>query len=290
VARRRPGVQPLAAILILLVVAVAAVLASSARHREFYSRLLGGQPQAPPESVSRPSGPPAPATEAAVPPPVTTPAPPAGPTPQRSPGSAEQVVVKVVDARPARLPSVGVPPGWNLKEFEGQAVVEVVREDSRVALRLVSDRTSFALYRDILLDPKEFPILTWQWKVTKLPTGGDVRDRASDDQAAQIYLVFPRWPSPRTNSDVVGYIWDTRAPAGLKLTSRQAANVRLMVIQSGSERLGRWVREERNIYEDYVELFRREPPRIGQVAVMVDSNDTRSRAEAFIDDLVFRRP
>ncbi|MBI4608872.1 MAG: DUF3047 domain-containing protein [Candidatus Rokubacteria bacterium] len=195
-----------------------------------------------------------------------------------------------MDTRPAKLPSVGVPPAWNLKEFAGRAVVEVVREDSRLALRLLSDGTSFALYRDVLVDVKQYPILAWQWKVTKLPTGGDVRERATDDQAAQIYLVFPRWPSPRTNSDVIGYIWDSRAPVGSKLTSRQAANVRLVVVQSGPDRLGRWVREERNVHQDYVELFGKEPPRMGQLALMVDSNDTRSRAEAFIDDLVFVRP
>lgn len=284
----RPAAQSLAVILILL--GVAAVLASSPRHRQFYAKLLGGYPQALPEKVSRSSSPPAPAAEAPAPPPVAKAATPASTTTKPPPGSADRVVVKVVDVRPAKLPSVGVPPGWNLKEFTGRGFVEVVRDDSRLALRLVSDRSSFALYRDVLLDPKQFPILTWQWKVVKLPAGGDVRERESDDQAAQIYLVFPRWPSPRTNSDVVGYIWDTRAPAGSKLTSRQAANVRLLVVQSGPERLGRWVREERNVYQDYVELFGREPPRMGQVALMVDSNDTRSQAEALIDDLVFLRP
>lgn len=199
------------------------------------------------------------------------------------------MVVKVVDTPPVKLPSAEVPSGWNLKEFVGPAQVEVVREDSRLALRLVSQGTSFALYRDVALDLKQFPILVWRWKVMKLPAGGDVRERTRDDQAAQVYLIFPRWPSPRNNSDVLGYIWDSQAPAGAKLTSPQAANVKVIVLESGAERLGRWVQEERNVYQDYVELFNREPPRIGQVAVMVDSNDTRSHAEAFIENLAFLR-
>ncbi len=182
------------------------------------------------------------------------------------------------------------PSGWNLKEFVGQAQVEVVREDGRLALHLVSQGTSFALYRDVALNPKQFPILTWRWKVVKLPIGGDIRDRTTDDQAAQVYLIFPRWPFPRINSEVVGYIWDSRAPAGTKLSSPKAANVKVVVLESGAERLGQWVQEERNVYQDYVELFNKEPPRLGLVAVMVDSNDTRSQAEAFIEDLVFLRP
>ena len=207
-------------------------------------------------------------------------------------GTGEGVVVRVVDAPHVKLPSAELPSGWNLREFAGRAQVEVVREDSRFALRLVSQGTSFALYRDVALDLKQFPILTWRWKVMKLPTGGDIRVRASDDQAAQLYLVFPRWPLPRINSKVVGYIWDSRAPVGSTLTSPHAANVKVVVLQSGAERLGRWVQEQRDVYRDYMELFNREPPRVGLVAVMVDSNDTRSQTEAFIQDLVFlrRRP
>jgi hypothetical protein len=199
------------------------------------------------------------------------------------------VVVKITDEAPDKLPQTSPPPGWDLKEFSGRAQVEVVKDGARLALRLVSKQTSFALYRDVILDPKRFPVLTWSWKALALPAGGDVRERGRDDQAIQVYVIFPRWPSPKVNSDVIGYIWDSRAPAGLKITSPQSRNVRLVVLQSGGENAGRWIREERNVYQDYVELFRREPPKVGKIAVMIDSNDTRSSAESYIHDLAFLR-
>ena len=37
-----------------------------------------------------------------------------------------------------------------------------------------------------------------------------------NDQAAQVYVIFPRWPSLAT-SDVIGYVWDTQAPIGTAL-------------------------------------------------------------------------
>ncbi|MBI4591484.1 MAG: DUF3047 domain-containing protein [Candidatus Rokubacteria bacterium] len=204
-------------------------------------------------------------------------------------GVGDHVVVKIVDEVPAKLPLAGTPPGWELKEFVGRAQVEVVRDEARVVFRLMSERTSFALYRDVVLDIKEFPLLRWSWKVTTLPTGGDIRERASDDQAVQVYVIFPRWPYPRVNSDVIGYIWDSQAPVGVRLTSPQSTNVKLVVLEGGMERLGQWVREERNVYQDYVELFGKDPPRVGKVALMIDSNDTRSQAEAFVGELVFLR-
>lgn len=204
-------------------------------------------------------------------------------------GPGDRVVVKIAGENAPRIPLAAPPSGWELKEFAGHARVGVVKETGRTVLHLESDQASFALYRDVAMDLKHFPLLSWSWKVTKLPTGGDVRARTSDDQAAQVYVIFPRWPFPRIHSGVLGYIWDTRAPVGLKVTSAQAPNVKLVVLQSGEERLGQWVREERNVYQDYVELLGREPPRVGKIAIMIDSNDTRSQAEAFVDDLIFLR-
>jgi hypothetical protein len=88
---------------------------------------------------------------------------------------------------------------------------------------------------------------------------------------------------------VIGYIWDGRAPAGTRLTHPRAANVRIVVLQSGPGRLDTWVQEERNVAEDYEALFGRTPPRVGKVALMSDSNDTRSDTEALFADLVFTR-
>src|SRR5207302_129575 len=125
--------------------------------------------------------------------------------------------------------------------------------------------------------------------VVRRPAAGDVRHAATDDEAAQVYVIFPRWPAPFTNSDVIGYVWDSRAPVGTQLTSPKAANVRVVVVESGTSRLGAWQRQERNVAADYAALFGRQPPRVGQVAVMIDSDDTRGDAGALFGDLVFSR-
>jgi len=203
-----------------------------------------------------------------------------------SPG---RIRIPVADLVPSRLPAEGVPRGWQLKEFAGQAAVDLVRSDGRVAVRLRSERASFALHRDVVVDLGAFPYLAWSWKVRRLPPAGDVRDTARDDQAAQLYVVFPRWPSPRSASDVIGYVWDSRAPVGTQLTHPRAPNVRIIVVESGGGKLDLWQRYQRNVADDYAALFGRPAPRVGTLALMVDSNDTRGAAEALIGDLVFSR-
>jgi hypothetical protein len=63
-----------------------------------------------------------------------------------------------------------------------------------------------------------------------------------------------------------------------------------MVLQSGPDQADSWLRERRNVIEDYQALFGRLPPRAGKIALMIDSNDTRSGAEALFGELTFSRP
>lgn len=205
------------------------------------------------------------------------------------PDDSGRLRVRIADREPARLPSDGPGPGWVVKEFAGHGVVELVRAEGRVAARLSTERASVAIHRDVVVELREFPYLSWSWKVTKLPPAGDVRDAARDDEAAQLYVIFPRWPSPRTSSDVIGYVWDSRAPVATQLRHPRADNVRIVVVESGPSRLNEWRTYERNVAQDYAALFGRQPPRVGKVALMVDSNDTRADAEALFGDLIFAR-
>jgi hypothetical protein len=205
------------------------------------------------------------------------------------PDAEGRLRIPLADPVPWRLPAEGVPPGWEVKEFSGRATVGLERSEGRLALRLRSEQASFALLREVVVDLRELPYLSWWWKVVRLPAEGDVREPGTDDQAAQVYVVFPRWPSPRTNSEVIGYVWDSRAPVGTRLASRKAENVRIVVAESGTAHRDVWQRQQQNVLEDYVALFGREPPRVGHIALMIDSNDTRSVAESLIADLTFSR-
>lgn len=272
----------------LLLAVGAGVLLANPRHRAFYF----GESDTPFRSSStfalptpagfRPSATPAPAAR------VVTAALPAVRVPV--PDGEGRVRVPVSDVTPGHLPNSGTPVGWELKEFAGGASVELVRNEGRLALRLRSERTSFALHRDVVLDVRQYGMLTWSWKVVRLPAAGDVRDPARNDQAAQVYVIFPRWPSPQSASDIIGYVWDSQAPVGTTLHHPKLPNVRVIVVESGSGHLDTWQRQVRNVAEDYRALFGRQAPRVGKVALMIDTNDTRGEAEALFGDLTFFKP
>lgn len=182
----------------------------------------------------------------------------------------------------------GPPQGWKVKEWKGKADFRVVDTEEGKAIHMKSDSTSSALYREVKFDIRNYPYLNWKWKVLKLPRNADVRKKTADDQAAQVYVVFPRWPAT-VNSRFIGYIWDSTAPAGSIVTSTKANNIKYFVLRSGANGTGSWVHEKRNVYEDYRTAFREDPPQVGSVSVMIDSDNTASTSEALVTDIFFFR-
>jgi hypothetical protein len=177
----------------------------------------------------------------------------------------------------------GVPVGWQLKEKSGRADLAVVEENGVSALRLTSNDSSFSIQKTVDVDVSRYPLMSWRWKVTRLPEGGDFRKSKTDDQAAQLFLAFSR-------TRAIVYIWDTTAPQGLSenAPSPPFMNIKAVVVQSGESQTGRWLTETRNVYNDYKKLFGHEPPPVGGIRIQINSQHTSSAAESYFADVVFR--
>lgn len=169
-----------------------------------------------------------------------------------------------------------VPEGWQLKERTGKADFAVIRDGDICALRLRSQDTSFSFQKRVNVNPRRYPVLSWKWKVTKLPDGGDFRSSKTDDQAAQLFIAF-------SNGNVIVYIWDTTAPQGLidDAWSPPFVTIKGVVLRSGPAQTGEWITEIRNTYEDYKKLFGREPPRVAGVRIQINSQHTETLGESF---------
>jgi hypothetical protein len=204
--------------------------------------------------------------------------------------AADQVVIEDWSKQP--LGERGIPAAWKGQNWGSAAYdLTVIENDRHRVLHLKSTNEGSTIARDIkgLVDLNETPILEWQWKVTVLPAGADARRKDRDDQAAQIFLVWPRFPEA-VRSRIIGYIWDTTAPLGATVKSEKTGTVTYIVLRSGPAELGRWVTERRNVREDFKQVYGEEPDPPAALAISIDTNDTRSTAESFIGPIVFKRP
>jgi hypothetical protein len=196
--------------------------------------------------------------------------------------AAERVVVtdfaSGVDAR-------GVPKGWELKEKVGRADFRIIEAEGSYTVHLRSTNTSFCLQRGIKADLKQTPFLSWKWKVTRLPSGGDFRRSKTDDQAAQLFVAFSR-------TEAIVYLWDTSAPEGLMADapSPPFTSIKAVVVRSKAKRLGEWITETRNVYEDYTKFFgkTKKTPVVSGMRLQINTQHTQSTAECFFADVVFQ--
>ena len=185
----------------------------------------------------------------------------------------------------------GVPPGWQGHKWgDPKYDFQVIQDGDRKALLLKSDNESSSISKELKVDAQQYPIIEWQWKVVAIPPKGDARKGATDDEAAQIYVVFPRFPTA-VRSRIIGYIWDSTQPVGASFPSDKVGTVRFIVVRSGSADLGKWITERRNVREDFKKLYGEEPDEtVGAVTISINSQNTHSRAESAFGEILFKKP
>jgi hypothetical protein len=200
--------------------------------------------------------------------------------------------VSIEDWSGAPVGHRGVPPGW-AKQGWGHPAYDftVVDVDGRRALHMKSAGDSSNINKDIrgMVRLSETPILEWTWKVMALPKGADARRAETDDQAGQLYVVWPRFPQA-VRSQIIGYIWDTTAPVGSIFKSQKTGTVTYVVVRSGPQDLGRWITERRNVAEDFKRIYGGELEDPGGISIGIDSDDVKGTAEAFVGGILFRKP
>jgi hypothetical protein len=121
-----------------------------------------------------------------------------------------------------------------------------------------------------------------------LPTGGNACHKSTDDEAAQVYVAWLRTPEG-VRSRIIGYVWDSTAPAGTICKSEKTSTVTYIVLRSGADELGKWITERRNVVEDFRKIYGEAPNNPNALSLGIDSDDTRSSAESCSSDRSFLR-
>jgi hypothetical protein len=172
---------------------------------------------------------------------------------------------------------------WHVKVNRGRPQVDSCTDGNCRCVRLRSTDSSFALERETDVNPYDTRYLTWRWKVTQLPVGGDFRHPATDDQAAQVLVAF-------ADRRVLSYIWDSTAPKGTMENSGSIPLLHIFVIvcESGATEAGKWLREVRDVAADYERAYGKPAPHIKGLRLQINSQHTGSSAESYFEEVAFR--
>jgi len=206
-------------------------------------------------------------------------------------------------------PGMEQPPGWEplvFKNIEQHTRYDLVYDDGAVVIRAVSAAAASGLIRKIQIDPMEYPIVEWRWKVSNILQKGDVTKKKGDDYPARIYITFAYDRSKLSFTDrikykaaklmfgeypptgVINYIWGNHAAIDTMVTSPYAESDMMIVVESGTGKINQWVTQKRNLPEDYRNAFQTDPPMISGVAIMTDTDNTGESVTAYYGDITFR--
>jgi hypothetical protein len=176
---------------------------------------------------------------------------------------------------------------WEEKVFKDKVLYSIKLEQRQGFLHAFAHSAASGIVYRLKFDPKKEPLISWKWRILRFPdkssAGVDTGWVEKDDYAARFYVIFPKLNILAIKS--LEYVWDKTLPEGTILTNPYFKNIKIIVIESGEKNLNNWVYEERNVREDFKKAFGREPSIVGAIAVMTDSDNSLSTAEAEYDEI-----
>jgi hypothetical protein len=210
----------------------------------------------------------------------------------------------------AAVPEGEFPEGWKPLTFPKigrHTTYALVKDGDDVVVKAESRAASSGLIRELSIDPREYPVVQWRWKVVMPIEKSNVTTKEGDDYPARLYVTFTYESSKVGMLDkakyeiarlvygrypplgAVNYIWGNKEPIGRIVPNPYTDRTRMIVVETGTERLNRWITEERNVYDDYKAVFGGEPPMVSGVAIMTDTDNTKEYAVAYYGDVIFKR-
>ena len=196
---------------------------------------------------------------------------------------------------------------WNVLTFgsiDEHTSYTLVKDKNVNVVKAESNESASGLTKIIRFNPKEYPYLSWRWKVNKSISGTDVTKKSGDDYAARIYVMFdydvkdlPEAEQSRVGwyklfngklppLATINYIWANKTEVGNIVSSAYTSRVKMVTLKNKDSALQKWHVEERNIYEDYKKAFGEEPKEVISLAIMTDTDNTGSMAESYFGDIV----
>jgi hypothetical protein len=177
----------------------------------------------------------------------------------------------------------------------------IEKSGSESFLMAVSDASASLLVYKKPFDVYEYPNIRWRWKISNIYRNADPRVKSGDDYPIRIYIAFeydPQKAGPIDRaifgaarliygeyppSGSLNYVWSSTVLSERSIDSPYTDRNKMIFLEKGGSRVGKWVDEEVDIVRDYEDLFGKKPPRHATIGIMNDSDNTGEKATSYVD-------
>ena len=155
--------------------------------------------------------------------------------------------------------------------------------------------TRSSLYRKAGEKEKDFPVLSWRWKISNVVRSAIETRKGRFDAAAKVIVVFSKdkgftvFGGDEPQGFRIEYLWASRLPKGQVFEHPGMKNCKVFVLESGEGKMGQWVDERRNLPKDFQTAFGTDVVPLFAVGIETDTDQSNERVTAFYSEPVLTK-
>ena len=199
--------------------------------------------------------------------------------------------------------------GWRHFLLPGKAatIYSFQQQDGRRALTARAGTSASIMRRDLNIAAADLEDLSFSWQVPQLIESADLAERDLDDSPVRIVLTFEGDKSKFSAKNAMlselaqvmtgeplpyatlMYVWCNKRPAESVVVNPRTDRIRSLVVESGKKNLRQWRDYKRNIRADFKKIYGEKPGKLLSIAVMTDSDNTKTQISAAYGELIFTK-
>ncbi len=190
----------------------------------------------------------------------------------------------------------GEPIGWKThkgicRKIRNKTTPKLIQSEGKNMLYINASDSGSITFKPVYLDPKEYPFLSWKWKVSNILPGSREKEIGGDDYPAAVCVVYCKSAFSLLfgRYKILVYAYGNNVQVGERYKSPCENRARFTVVQSGEKDVGKWLSYKVNHYEDYIQEFGQEPPEIIYVGFQTNTDRTHGKVEAWYSDIVLNK-
>lgn len=200
----------------------------------------------------------------------------------------------------------GVPNGWNfyrIAPYKKNTVYRLENYQGRTVLSASAKTSASGLAVKLRPRSANNLWLQWEWKAISAIPNADNVEGSSDDAPLRILVAFDGNKSKlslkeRLNFEMANlisgqempyatlmYIWSGKTPVDTIIPNAYTGRIKMIVVDSGWDNLGQWHKHQRDLAADYKRAYGEVPGEVIGIALLTDTDNTKSETRAFYGDI-----
>ena len=162
----------------------------------------------------------------------------------------------------------------------------ILTEDGANILKAEVENGGSGLGKEAPIDLNQTPFLNITWKVEKGLTGIDEKSKKGHDFAARFFVVKKTGMTPLSNK-AINYVFSSNSSIGENWPSPYTKSSIDYVLSSIDKNKNEWVTVKTNVKEDYKRFHNLNVDILDGVAIMVDTDQSKSQAISYYKNIYF---